>query len=292
MKRCALVLLILIAAASAQSTPEEAIVKFVTAETQQDVISVLPEKTRTALAKASPKTRAELFSKFMELKKEEGLKVDTRLSDDLLTISDKDGSTVHLKVKQTVNDGMTAVVVLNITIERKNGTREAFMPRGAPSAIVWTRMEEGNWRIAGIGGGAMFELDGDQVLAAIKNDLQPPPEASEASAVGSLRTLNTANVTYASTYDLGFAPSIQALGGEGKEPTPEHALLIDPVLASGDKNGYVFRYERSGQDTYTITARPKPGSVSGKRSFFTDESGVIRFTEEDRSATAQDLPVQ
>lgn len=294
MKRCALVLLILIAAASAQSTPEEAIIKLVTAEGPQDVISVLPEKTRNALAKTTAKRKAELFAQLTEWKKEEGLKIQARVSDDLLTFQDKNGMTVHLKVKQTINDGMNAVLALNISAEDKEGKPERA-PRGeSPTMIAWLRIEEGDWRIAAVGGVALFQLDGEETLAAINDTSKPRSgfDGNEASAVGSLRTLNTANVTYAGTYDMSFAPSIQALGGEGKDPTPEHSLLIDPRLASGEKSGYVFTYQSFGQNAYTISARPKQFGETGKRSFFTDESGVIRFTEDDRAATAQDAPIQ
>lgn len=290
MKRYAAVFLFLIVAAHAQATPEEAIVKLVTAETAGDLMSVLPEKTRTALAKASPQTRAKLFSHFMQVKKDE-LNVEARASDDLLTLRDKSGTVQHIKVKQWVNDGMNAVLALDIDIENK-GVIVIQEPMLPIAVVAWTRMEEGNWRIVGIAAGSMLEFDSDELLVAIKNDLQTPPQASEASAVGSLRTLNTANVTYASTDDTGFAPSLQALASGGaKDPSPEHSMLIDDVLASGEKDGYVFTYERHGTQAYTITARPKQFGVSGKRNFFTDESGVIRFTEEDRPATVHDAPL-
>jgi hypothetical protein len=41
--------------------------------------------------------------------------------------------------------------------------------------------------------------------------------------------------------------------------------------------------------SYTLTARP--GNF-GFRSYYTDESGVLRATAEDRAATVQDAPIQ
>lgn len=63
-----------------------------------------------------------------------------------------------------------------------------------------------------------------------------------AAAVSSLRTLNTSLVTYTSTYDGGYAPSLSALdGADGKTPPSALAAgLIDDVLASGRRNGYLF----------------------------------------------------
>ena len=74
---------------------------------------------------------------------------------------------------------------------------------------------------------------------AIPNLLRSRIAANEASAVGSIRTLNTAEVTYASTYpDVGFNV-LANLGGAGGSATG--AGLIDAVLASAVKSGYVVR---------------------------------------------------
>jgi type IV pilus assembly protein PilA len=110
----------------------------------------------------------------------------------------------------------------------------------------------------------------------------------EASAVGSLRTLNTAQVEYARAHsDRGFASSLAELGPTGD-------TLIDSVLASGKKSSYVFILTAGPLDSrgkvvrYIITARPQHYGKDTTRSFFTDESGILRFTTENRAATAQD----
>ncbi len=138
--------------------------------------------------------------------------------------------------------------------------------------------------------------------------LVPPPPvdgrtSNQASAVSSLRTINTSLATYISTYEGGYPPSLKALG-PGPAADCNRAGLIDEVLASGKKSGYVFEYRPgpptksaragcpAGAETYTVVARPaKYGEAGSKMSFFTDESGVIRSTTEDREATAADSPV-
>src|SRR5213075_3221594 len=76
---------------------------------------------------------------------------------------------------------------------------------------------------------------------AIPNLLRSRIAANEASAVGSLRTPNTAEVTYQSTYpDQGFACTLAALGGTTTPPTSAGAGLIDATLTSGKKSGYSF----------------------------------------------------
>jgi type IV pilus assembly protein PilA len=119
---------------------------------------------------------------------------------------------------------------------------------------------------------------------AIPNLLRARSAANEASAVGSLRTLNMAIETYSATYEKGVPPDPAALGTStsGGASEADAAGLIDSALASGQKSGYVFTYTVTGMNpdgfpnTYTITADPvKPGNTGG-RYFFTDETGMIR----------------
>src|SRR3974390_3391482 len=84
---------------------------------------------------------------------------------------------------------------------------------------------------------------------AIPNLLRSRMAANEASAVGSIRTLNTASVTYNSTYGNGFPPSLATLGGTGTVSC-NNAELIDIVLAGGTKSGYTFALNQ-GQTVLT-----------------------------------------
>lgn len=105
---------------------------------------------------------------------------------------------------------------------------------------------------------------------AIPNLLKSRIAANEASAVGSLRTVNTAEITYASSHpDSGFTDRA-TLGTEN---------LIDDVLAKGNKNGYsidVTKGTDTPVSTFTATAT-RISAQTGSRAFCTTESGVIRF---------------
>src|SRR3954464_10312211 len=83
---------------------------------------------------------------------------------------------------------------------------------------------------------------------AIPNLLRSRMAANEASAVGSLRTVNTSEVTYASTYNVGFTTDLKSLGANGVNPctapTSAAACLIDDVLAAGTKSGYIIAYTK------------------------------------------------
>ena len=135
---------------------------------------------------------------------------------------------------------------------------------------------------------------------AIPNLLRSRIAANEASAVGSIRTINTAEVTYSSSYpDCGFT-SLAYLGGSGGNT--DGAGLIDAVLAGGQQSGYSFAATPSGgsgtcgggagtpNSTYTIVGGPQ-SAQTGNRYFFSDESGVIRYNVSG-PATATSAPLQ
>ena len=121
------------------------------------------------------------------------------------------------------------------------------------------------------------------------------------SAIGSMRTINTAEITYASAYHHGYSADLSVLGpGSGGPPAASAAGLIDDVLARGRKSSYTFTYAPGRLDTqghiaaYTVVVRPISSGPDGRNpqpSFFTDETGVIRQTNEDRIPTAQDRPI-
>jgi len=118
---------------------------------------------------------------------------------------------------------------------------------------------------------------------AIPNLLRSRMAANESSAVGSVRTINTAEVTYSTTYPaLGFA-NLAALGGAAPctTATSAAACLIDDVLATtAVKSGYNFAATAGGGApavTYFSTANPTVPGQSGQRYFCSDQSGVIRY---------------
>ncbi len=121
--------------------------------------------------------------------------------------------------------------------------------------------------------------------------------ARHASTVRALRDINKAEGQYASEYAKSFSPSLKALGPSSgsAQPNASAASLIDSSLASGTKQGYAFNYSPSSLDStgrimsYAITARC--WCLDEHLSFYTDESGVIRFTREDRPANAKDEPL-
>src|SRR6266536_3764827 len=126
---------------------------------------------------------------------------------------------------------------------------------------------------------------------AIPNLLRARMAANESSAVASIRTINTAEVTYNSTYPtVGFAPALTNLGGAmgaACVPSSTTACLLDAVLsnngnpAGSGKSGYLFT---TGAGTvaggvnvgYTARAVPITINQTGLRAFCAEEDAVVR----------------
>jgi len=125
---------------------------------------------------------------------------------------------------------------------------------------------------------------------AIPNLLRSKMAANEASAVGSLRTINTASVAYSTTYGT-YPQALSNLQTNGAASSTA-ADLIDSVLGSGTKSGYTFVYTSTTPfQSYTITAAPLTVNINGQRYFYTDQSGVIRANAAGGAATSGSTPI-
>jgi type IV pilus assembly protein PilA len=140
---------------------------------------------------------------------------------------------------------------------------------------------------------------------AIPNLLRSKMAANESSAVSSLRSINTAEVTYATAYPtLGYADTLAKLGGTPAQcvggALPVNACLIDDVLAiataaANAKSGYYFTIactNAAPTTLYNFTGLAVTVGSSGQRGFFTDQSGVIRYTVDGSAPTNASSPIQ
>lgn len=154
------------------------------------------------------------------------------------------------------------------------------------------------------------------IIAAITipNLLRVRTGANEAGAIATLRTIVTANESYFSMYSNGYAMRLRQLDGaraQAQGPDCNHAQLLAPELATGYRYGYRFLYAAKqppgaepivsgaasakgckvpGAAGFTVLADPINRGSTGRRSFFVDESGVIRV-ETAGEATADSPPL-
>jgi type IV pilus assembly protein PilA len=124
---------------------------------------------------------------------------------------------------------------------------------------------------------------------AIPNLLRARIAANESSSVASIRTLNTAQISYNSAYPtVGYASTMGALAGTNcAPPTTAGACLIDTQLSSGSKSGYKFTLSGvSGTPaaTYQFIATPLAVNQTGTRYFCSFADAVVRASAASPSA--------
>jgi type IV pilus assembly protein PilA len=119
---------------------------------------------------------------------------------------------------------------------------------------------------------------------AIPNLLRSRIAANESSAVGSVRTITTSQVTYSSTYGTGYTTIAQLGGPAGCTAAAATACLLDPVLTLGTKSGYTMDSQPNTGAGTTVSpfngfeTNATPFSTStGTRAFCADQSGVTRY---------------
>jgi type IV pilus assembly protein PilA len=132
---------------------------------------------------------------------------------------------------------------------------------------------------------------------AIPNFLRSRLRANEASAVASVRLVETGAVTYSMTYpELGFPANLTNLGGANPcTASSSTSCLIDDVIAQGVKAGYSFFWTGDGATpsvAFTLTATPQVVGGSGQRMFCTDQGGVIYFDPSGSGCTNGSQPLQ
>jgi type II secretory pathway pseudopilin PulG len=99
--------------------------------------------------------------------------------------------------------------------------------------------------------------------------------AREMAAVRQIHTITTVQAQYMSQFGK-YATSLAELGPPPSgQPGPSGADLIPGDFAAGIKNGYQFTITANATG-YTVNANPTGYGTTGRRTFFSDQTGVIR----------------
>ena len=134
---------------------------------------------------------------------------------------------------------------------------------------------------------------------AIPNLLRSRMSANESAAASTLRTLNTTEVTYQTSYPTqGYAPSLQVLGPNAIDCSvpanvdSTHACLIDGTLGCASatncaKGQYNYAVQSAAAAApypdYTASAWPL-SNQSGTKSYCTMADAVVRFEQKVETA--------
>ncbi len=128
------------------------------------------------------------------------------------------------------------------------------------------------------------------VAAALPRLTRARMFAEETAAIRAVSVIHTAQTQYYSQFNR-YASSLQELGPPASgNAGAAGADLIDRELAQGSRGGYNFSLTVSPTG-YAINAQPKQFGVGGSRTFFSDQTQIIRHRFANEAATATDQEI-
>jgi prepilin-type N-terminal cleavage/methylation domain-containing protein len=124
---------------------------------------------------------------------------------------------------------------------------------------------------------------------AIPNLMRSRIAANDAAAASTIRTLNTSEVTYSTTYPTaGYAPDLKTLGpgstGVCGSPSSTNACLLDGTLgcqtAPCIKDAFQYTISSTGTNPTTdyIAFGTPIGAASGDKDYCSTPDAVVRYT--------------
>ncbi len=114
--------------------------------------------------------------------------------------------------------------------------------------------------------------------------------AKETAALTAIKTIHSAQAQYSSQFGR-YATSLVELGPpSGGQPGPAGADLIPRDLAQGLKGGYNFVLQATPAG-YSVNANPQAYGNTGRRTFYSDQTMIIRehWGQEPATPTSPEL---
>jgi hypothetical protein len=298
---------------TAPQTARQALMEMFFSKTPGTFAKHLPLATRAALEKSGALATLQQYSAMLSQLQTQGQNLQTfETGSVLLTTEDpKTGVKVDITVENDALRGDQDDIEMTFHVY-KNGQEQPSPFRSMitfsmkQEAPVWTLNEISVTIHVPLADPAFLKAITEKVTpqstasgpAVVRPEVSGQPAGSDAMVVAAMRTIITAEVTYASAYPTaGFTCSLSSLDGfGGGEPNEHQAMLINSGLASGKKYGFVFTLSGCGgtpATSFQLTAAPN-GNSFGRKAFCADQSGVIRSTSDGNPATclASGAPVQ
>jgi hypothetical protein len=273
-------------------TPQGALEEIATADKPEVLARHLPEPVQKSIELLPLPQKQQVLDKLLSLKAEQfsGCTVRRASDGDAWEIMDANGaSRGKVKLAHVFISGLDALLSLTFDVDRSS---QRF--------LVAMHLEGDDWRIDDFGSWDHTELG----LAKLVH--QPTElEKNEAAAQETLNAIRTALRNYAQQFPrIGYPPQLQMLiGAEGKEPSEDHAGLLDASFAPEPliKDGYEFSYTLTRRSDvrligtlpvgdrgeFQLVAAPIDFYKTGSKRYLATSS-ELHVTTENRGATEDD----
>ena len=298
--------------ASTPQTARQALLEMFFSKTPGTFVKHLPAVTRAALEKSGPLANLQQYGLLTsQLQTQQNFQTFETGSVLLSGEDPKTGQKLEVTVE---NDALrTDQDDIELSFQTyKNGQaqRTPFMPR-----MTFTMKQEAQvWKLNEISVTVRLPLADPDLLKAVTENMKARESAnasgtphlqvatsaagSDAQVLGAMRTILTAEITYATNYPrVGFTCTLSDLDGfGGGEPNEHQAMLINSGLASGKRFGFVFTLSGCGgapATSFHLSGMPN-ANLFGRKAFCADQSGIMRSSDDGNPATcfASGAPVQ
>ena len=289
--------------AQAQPRPQtarQALIEMFFSKTPGTFERHLPDALRTALRRAGGSDSVSMLQGFSALSGQL-----TASSQQLQTFEagptlvSAEDPRMHSKLEITIErddlQGDEDDIEVSFHVSKDAQEQNSFL---TPKLTFVMKQEAEVWKVSELALTMRMALADPKFLEEIAKSMKRNQATNQPAAVAAIRSINTAEVTYAATYPArGYTCLLSDLDGFGSGGTNEHqAMLIDSGLASGKKAGYIFSMSGcmgAPAKHYTITAVPvDPGAHL--RAYCSDETGIIRYSSDGKAASCQGsgMPIQ
>jgi len=291
-------------------TARQALLEMFFSKTAGTFAKHLPAVTRTALEKSGAMASLQQYSLLTaQMQTQEANFQTFETGSVLLSGQDpKTGQKMEVTVENDSLRGDVDDIVLSFAIYKDGKLeRTAYMPQ-----LTFSMKQEARvWKLNEISITVHLPLADPELLKAITEKMKPQSEAqahvqvqpttfaahseaqlqpagSDALVIAAMKTILTAESTYAQRYaNVGYTCMLSDLDGfGGGEPNAHQAMLINSGLAGGKRYGFVFTLsECSGAPAskFHLTAVTNGDSYQ-RKAFCADQSGVIRSSDDGNAA--------
>jgi hypothetical protein len=284
---------------AAPQTARQALLEMFFSKTPGTFAKHLPAATLAALDKSGAMAGLQQYGLLASQFQAQGNNLQTFETGSILLSGEdpKTGQKIEVTVENDALRGDDDDIELTFqTYKDGQAQRTPFMPR-----MTFSMKQEAQvWKLNEISVTVRFPLADPDLLKAITEKMKPQVTAtstftsrepisaqtpaqtasSDAMVLAAMRTILTAETTYAVTYPrVGYTCSLSDLDGfGGGEPNEHQAMLINSGLASGKRYGFVFTLSGcsgSPANSFRLSAAPN-ANMFGRKAFCADQSGTVR----------------
>lgn len=291
----------LAAESAAPQTARQALLEMFFSKTPGTFAKHLPAATIAALEKSGAMAGLQQYSLLAGQFQAQGNNLQTFETGSILLSGEdpKTGQKIEVTVENDALRGDDDDLELSFqTYKDGQAQRTPFMPR-----VTFSMKQEAQvWKLNEMAVTIRLPLADPDFLKTITEKMKPQVSAtgtfttqaqtpvpaqtasSDAMVLAAVRTILTAETTYAATYPrVGYTCSLSDLDGFGGGEANEHqAMLINSGLASGKRYGFVFTLSGcsgSPATSFRLSAAPN-ANMFGRKAFCADQSGTVRTSQD------------